>query len=279
MHGLYIAAILTTAIALAIFGSLLRRLKSPANERLLWLAALMVLPMSPLAFYFVRVPLDNWLATQLVHGSAPYLWLISLYAPLTEEPAKLLPLLIPAIRRDINPANFGRYAIAIGLGFAIGEMWFIAEQIARVPAYRGMPFYLFGGYVGERLMTCVFHSVFVGTALWQWRRKFALGVIGAMALHWLGNFPIFLLTWDVGGMGKTFWGIMLQVWLFVYFLGALALLSWFVYGRINPARLFYGRRKCPECGQEYEPSFFLAFNMGTRRYERCPHCKHWHFTK
>jgi DNA-directed RNA polymerase subunit RPC12/RpoP len=278
VHGIYLAAILTTAIALAIFGALIRRLRLPANERLLWLAALIALPLQPLAFYFVRVPLDNWLSTHLVHGSAIYQSLISLYAPLTEEPAKLVPLLVPAIRRDVSPANFARYAIAIGLGFAIGEMWFIAEQIARVPAYRGVPFYLFGGYVGERLMTCVFHSVFVGVALWQWRRRFALGVAGAMTLHWLGNAPIFLLAWDVGGLGKVFWGVAVQVWLFVYFLAALALLSYFVFGRVSPARLFYGRRKCPECGQEYDASLF-ALNFGSTRYERCPHCRHWHFTK
>jgi hypothetical protein len=278
VHGIYVAGILTTAIAVAIFGALIRSLRSPANERLLWLAALIALPLEPLAFYFIRVPLDHWLEGQLVHGSATYLSLISLYAPVTEEAAKLIPLLIPAIRRDISPANFARYAIAIGLGFAIGEMWFIAEQIARVPAYQGMPFYLFGGYISERLMTCVFHSVFVGVALWRWRRGFVFGVLGAMALHWMGNFPIFLMAWDVGGMGKTFWAAVVQGWLILYFLGALALLSYFAFGRVSPALLFYGRRKCPECGEEYDASLFFAFNFGKTRYERCPHCRHWHWT-
>ena len=280
MHGIYIAALLTTAIALAIFGTALRslRVRSPANERLLWLAGLIALPLQPLAFYFVRVPLDNWLATQLVHGSPTYLWLISLYAPVTEEAAKLVPLLIPAIRRDISPANFGRYAIAIGLGFAVGEMWFIAEQIARMPAFHGIPFYELGGYVGERLMTCVFHSLFVGVALWRLRRGFGLGVLGAMTAHWLGNFPIFLMAWNVSGMGKTFWAAVVQGWLLLYFLGALALLSYFVFGRVSPGLLFYGRRKCPECGGEYDASL-LALNFGPSRYERCPHCRHWHWTR
>ena len=277
MHQIYTAAILTTGIALAIFGTVIRKMRLPANERLLWLAMLIVLPMQPLAFYLVRVPLDQWLSHHLVHGSPTYQWLISLYAPLTEEPAKLVPLLIPAIRRDINEKNFARYALAIGLGFAIGEMWFIAEQIARVPAYNGVPFYKFGGYVGERLMTCVFHSAFVAVALWRLRRGFVLGVLGAMALHWLGNFPLFLLAWDVGRMGQVFWGIAVQLWLVAYLLGALALLSYFVFGRVSPALLFYGRRKCPECGAQYDASLF-AFNFGTRRYERCPHCRHWHFT-
>jgi hypothetical protein len=59
VHGIFIAAILTTGIALAIFGTLIRKLKLPANPRLLWLAALIVLPLEPAAFYFVRVPLDH----------------------------------------------------------------------------------------------------------------------------------------------------------------------------------------------------------------------------
>ena len=59
---------------------------------------------------------------------------------------------------------------------------------------------------------------------------------------------------------------------------ALALLSWFVFGKVSPARLFYGRRKCPECGEEYDASLFAA-NLGARRYERCPVCRHWHFVK
>jgi hypothetical protein len=278
MHGIYVAAILTTGIALAIFVTVIRKLRLPANERLLWLAMLIVLPMEPLAFYLVRVPLDQWLAGQLVHGSATYQWLISLYAPLTEEPAKLVPLLIPAIRRDINEKNFARYALAIGLGFAIGEMWFIAERIARVPEFAHTPWYLFGGFISERLMTCVFHGAFVAVALWRLRSRFLLGLAGAMALHWLGNFPIFLLSWNVGGLGKVFWSVAVQLWIVAYLFGGLALLSYFTFGRVAPGRLFYGRRKCPECGAEYDASLF-ALNFGRTRYERCPQCRHWHWTK
>lgn len=278
MHGIFIAAILTTAIALAIFGTLIRKLKLPANPRLLWLAALIVLPLEPAAFYFVRVPLDHWLTGVLGSNSVILHWLVTLYAPLTEEPAKLVPLLIPAIRADINRQNFGRYALAIGLGFAIGEMWFIADVIARNPRFAGVPFYFFGGYLGERLMTCLFHSAFVGLALACLRNRFWLGETGALAAHWLGNFPIFLMASNAFGMGATSWAIAVQAWIIACFLGAVALISRFVFGRVSPARLFYGRRKCPECGAEYDPSLF-AINLGTRRYERCPQCKHWHFTR
>ena len=278
MHGIHVAAIITTAIAVWIFGTLNRKLKLPANPRLLWLAALIVLPMEPASFYFVRVPLDHWLTAVLGSNSRTLHWLVTFYAPLTEEPAKLIPLLIPAIRADINEKNFARYALAIGVAFAIGEMWFIADVIARNPKFAGIPFYLFGGYLSERLMVCAFHSAFVGVALACLRKRFLLGVAGAMALHWLGNFPIFLMASNAFGLGPTFWAIVVQLWIIAYVVGALALLSYFVFGRLNPGRLVFGRRKCPECGAEYDASLFAA-NLGTRRYERCPQCRHWHLTK
>lgn len=278
MHGIYLTAILTTGIAAAIFGPLIHKLKTPANERLVWLAAALALPLQPLAFYFVRVPLDHWLVTQLGSTSTAYQWLISLYAPLTEEPAKLVPLLIPAIRLDIQATNFVRYALAIGVGFAIGEMWFIADRVAQVPAFAGMPFYQFGGYLGERLLVCLFHSAFVSVALWRLRSRFALGFAGAAALHWLGNFPILLMAWNVGGLGKTFWTVVIQLWLLFYFVGALALLSYFTFGRIAPGRMLFGVRRCPECGGDYDAPLF-GLNFGPTRYERCPHCRRWHWTK
>ena len=283
MHSIYFTALLTTAAALAVFGTLIHKLRLPANERLLWLAAALALPLCPLAFFFVRIPLDHWLVAQLGAKSLAYKWLITFYAPLTEEPAKLIPLLISAIRRDLDAKNFVRYALAIGVGFGIGEMWFLAERVARMPEFSGLPFYQFGGFFGERLMVCVFHSAFVSVALWRLRRRLALGLAGAVALHWLGNFPLSLMAWNVGGLGRTFGAIVVQCWLVVYFAGALGLLGYFgltplqlckVSGR---GKLFYGRRHCPECDKEYDAPL-LGLNFGPTRYERCPHCQHWHWT-
>ena len=277
MHGIFVAAMLTTGIAVAVFGTLIRQLELPANARLLWLAALVALLLQPLAFYLVRVPLDQFLSAHLIRGSPVFQALVTLYAPLTEEPAKLVPLLVPAVRRDISAKSFVRYALAIGLGFAIGEMWFIAERIARVAEVSALLWYQFGGYIGERLMTCLLHAAFVAIALWQFRRRFAFGIAGAMAFHWAVNFPISLMVWDVGHLGKTFWPVALQVWLIACVIFGVALLSRFAFGRFSPARFFYGRRRCPECGHEYDASF-LAVNLGRTRYERCPQCRHWHWT-
>lgn len=278
MPGIMIAAAITTLFACVLFGFLLRNLRLPVNERLLWLAFVIALPLQPLAFYVVRVPLDTWLRSQFGPGSTAYVSFTTLYAPLTEELAKLLPLVVPAIRHDINRRNFVRYALAIGVGFAIGEMWFVADRIAREPTVFDLPFYQFSGYMCERMMTCVFHSAFVSVGLWQLRRRLIVGFSGAAFLHWLTNFPVFLMAWNAGGLGKEAWTAIIYGTLIVEFFAALGLLTYFAFGRISVPMLFYGPRKCPECEAVYDAPL-LALNFFHVRYERCPRCCHWHWTK
>lgn|GEM_PF-3709831 len=79
--------------------------------------------------------------------------------------------------------------------------------------------------------------------------------------------------------GKTFWTAALQCWLLLSFVGSLALLSYFTFGRFAPGRVLFGRPHCPECDRDYDPAIFFGLNFGRTRYERCPHCRHWHWTK
>lgn len=278
MIGIHLAAALTTLVTAIIFGAVIHKFRLPANERLVWLATFIALPLQPLVYYHVRVPLDGWLAASLGSSSDTYTLLKTLYAPLTEEAAKLLPLLVPAIFCDLRSENCVRYALAIGVGFAVGEMWFVADQIASVPKIASLPFYQFGGYAAERLMTCVFHSAFVSMSLWCMRGRFAFGFAGAVALHWLGNIPVFLMKWDVGDLGGTAWTLLVQGFLLLYLFAAAGLLAFLTFGKFVPARIFYGRRACPECHGEYEPPL-MALNFGRSRYDRCPHCQRWHWSK
>lgn len=95
------------------------------------------------------------------------------------------------------------------------------------------------------------------------------GIYIAAIVTTAGALAIFLLNWNVGGMGTVFWSVAIQIRLVAYFFGGLALLFCFAFCDVSPARFFYGRRKCPECGGEYDASF-LALNFGATRYERCP---------
>lgn len=95
MQGIYITAIITTSLSLAVIGSIIFW-RSPREERsFLSVVILSEIPMCALAFYFIRLPLDGWLRTLLGLQSGIYKFLTTLYAPITEEPAKLWILLIP----------------------------------------------------------------------------------------------------------------------------------------------------------------------------------------
>jgi len=275
MTSIYYMALITTVVATAAYGVIIYRMKAPADKRWLLLAFLIALPLQPLAFYLVRVPFNGWLVGKLGSTSKVYEWITLFYAPLTEEPAKLVPLLVPLILRDIRRSNFVRYALAIGLGFGIGELWFVAGRIASNPHFAAIPFWQFTGFFNERLMVCLMHGAFVSVALWRLRDKFLLGEAGTMALHFCGNFPIYLMSKNLFGIGTTAWSVIVNLWVVLYFFGSIALLTYFVYGKAGVGRLIFGKTKCPECGAIYDSPLF-AFNLGTKRYERCSACKKWH---
>jgi hypothetical protein len=157
-------------------------------------------------------------------------------------------------------------------------MWFIADGVAQKPEMASLPFYEFGCYLGERFMTCVFHSAFVAASLSRKGRSLALVFLGAVAMHWPGNFPISLMAWNLWGLGRTTWSAIVQIRLLLYFFVAVGLLSVLALGRVNPSWMLFGRRRCPECKRDCDTTLF-ALNMRPTCYERCPHCRHWHWTR
>lgn len=280
MPDIMIAASITTALALALIGGIL--LKGADKEELPVLAAvaLLALPMNPAAYNFVRLPLDAHMKVWFFSDPGLYRFLTTFYAPLTEEPAKLWMLLIPWIYNRINGKNFWKFALAIGLGFGIGEAWLIAgflRESGLVGQYR---WYQLGGYMSERLMVCAFHAAFTSLSLFALRRFFVLGLAGSMFLHWLGNFPIYLARRDLWHLGQGFWQPALGYWIIVYFI-AMVIMYVMLANRttsvLGAVRLIYGKAKCPECGLVYDRPI-LAINLGPKRYERCPGCRKFHFT-
>jgi hypothetical protein len=204
--GIYIAAVITTLAVVAAFGYLAVRLSARDDRRWLLLAALIALPLQPLAFYLVRLPLDGLLRAGIGTGTA-YGWLTTFYAPLTEEPAKWLVLAVPVVRKLLRPDNAAAIALAIGLGFGVGEIWFLAASIAQVPAYAAVPFWMFGGFFTERFVVCFLHGgfiVFLVAALAGGRSLLPGALIG-MALHWSVNLPIFLRSLLAFGISGETW--------------------------------------------------------------------------
>jgi RsiW-degrading membrane proteinase PrsW (M82 family) len=229
--GLFIAAVITCALVLLVWGSQLWRVTPAAERRFVALAGALTLPMFFVALWGVRFPFTDPLILRfaaLLHpnldpsalrGTAAYLLPKSLEAPLVEEPAKLWPLLIPLFRARLRDASPVRVGLSLGLGFALSEVLGLAALLSAYPPYRALPFWAFGGFILERLMVALFHAAFTLLALRRWGRGFAGGVLAAMAAHWAGNFPIILMALDVPALGDR-WPAVITAWLGVCFVGS-----------------------------------------------------------
>ncbi|OYW31651.1 MAG: hypothetical protein B7Z47_00410 [Chthoniobacter sp. 12-60-6] len=275
-----IALLIALSLGLASFGTILWRL-TPREERWPVLGCLVLtLPMCWLMFHFVRIPIDKWLTAALGEGDL-LSWIRTAYAPLTEEPAKLWPLALPWVRKAIKQENVARFALALGLGFALGEMVTVADLITvRQPKIASLPWHQLGGFIQERLMTCAIHAGMTAIALVMWRRRssFALGLLMAMLGHYLANFPVSMRQWGWLGANANVSMALVSVWVILCFVMALGGLARLHFGPFRLGILLYGRAVCPSCGTIYDRTLW-GLNMGTSlRYERCPHCRKWHTT-
>lgn len=217
--GLFIAASITTALALGGFAALLRQ---SDERRAMLLAFVIALPLQPLMIYTLRLPVDGLLRTTF-GISAGVVTIVSLfYAPLTEEPAKWLTAAVPKVRKAIvkDPLFL---ALAAGVGFGIGEIWFLAHALIKSPSYPDLPFWMFGGFVVERLEVCFLHGVLLIPPFYALAsgRSFLLGGLAGMVGHFLLNFPIYLASINLFGLGEA-WKPVLLLWvLLCVILGAI----------------------------------------------------------
>jgi hypothetical protein len=237
MPGIYVAAIVAGAIALAAALPLLFFVGARRKAWLMALLLLLQLPMCAIAFADVRVPLDDWMKT-VVADRGLYTFLTVLYAPVTEELAKLWPLALPFVWRHLRTVNPARIALALGVGFAIGEIAFLAERLARNAQLAALPAEMFLGFVIERVLVCVWHPAFVALPVFVAARRPALlplGLLGAMVLHFIGNLPIYLSATGAFGLVREQWPMALLGWTVLYSI-LLALLLAFLWMRGRVAR-------------------------------------------
>lgn len=221
--GPFIAASITTVFAIVFYGLLLARLAGRESWRLMIMGFLIALPLQPLVFYAVRVPLGVGLHELLGAGLALTI-ASAFYAPLTEEPAKWLTLLVPTLRRGLTTENAVALALAVGLGFGVGEIWMLAGNLMRT-ADIALPFYSFGGFFVERTLVCFIHGAFIAYAFKRLAegRSFLVGALVGVALHFLLNAPVFLAAFDLFGIGHAAWQQLLAVWIGVLSIALAAL--------------------------------------------------------
>lgn len=163
MEGIYWAAVVVTVLGAGEAAVLW----ATSGRRWDWLLPLaLALPLSPVVNLWVKTPILHWLSR--VAGQPPYLelhsplWyvlLILFLAPVTEEAIKLVPLAFPAARRQLLPGGpVIRLALASGLGFGLGEAWYLAYSLAVSGRYAGLSVGQFGGYINERALVLFAHG-------------------------------------------------------------------------------------------------------------------------
>jgi RsiW-degrading membrane proteinase PrsW (M82 family) len=264
------AAVLATLITALVYGFLLSRLCA-REDRFVLIAATglgFVLPILLVSLFLF--PFERHVRPHL--GSVVVAAWILLSAPLIEEPAKWLVLLSPPVRRTLRPDNAGAIALALGLGFALGEAW--TQTYALWSSGETRPaLWIYLGYAIDRLGATMLHGGFVlfvakrltrGRPLWP-------GMLLGVSLHFLVNFAVFF------HIGPA-WPWLHAAWPVVSYLVPLAVLVFL--GMVMARALGPGLRRlilgkpiaCPSCSEVYERPW-LAFNCGTISYERCPHCR------
>ncbi len=277
-----IATLVAMLVSLGVFGTWLWCATPVTERRWMSLCLMATLPTCWVMFHGVRMPLDGWLVTLLGDGEALG-WLRTAYAPLTEEPAKLWPLLLPRVRKSITRENIVQVALALGLGFALGEMVTVAGLIAeRKPEIAALPWYQLGGFIQERFMTCAIHSGMTAIVLAAWRcgPGFRWGFASATLAHYCANFPIRMAHLGWLGADKNIAQLLVALWVVGCFTIALAWLIGLGGWNSRLGVIFYGHAICPSCHQPYGRGLFTGFNFGMNlRYERCPLCRKWHWTR
>lgn len=274
MPGLYVMAIISAALTAAVIGGLLLLAAPRDYRRILVLLVLLELPMSAVFFYLIRQPIDLGVRSLGLDRDL-YGFVTTFYAPITEEPAKLLPLLLPFFFRRVSRDNAVGTGLALGLGFGLGEIALLAWLINHNPQVAALPWFAFTGFLVERLLVCFLHGAFTAIAVWLWCRGARWGILIAMALHYLLNFPIYFSSVMPLGLDRATWISLSLIWVVLMVIGTSVALAFMRSGGKGVRTMFGGERVCPGCGERYKPGL-KGLNLLFRRYEPCPHCKKWH---
>jgi len=271
--GILIAAVLASVSAMLIIGGILLW-RSERNERriLLWLM-LLQLPISPLLYFTLRVPLDALLERSVAE---PYLRDVVTFIQrsFTEELVKLWPLALPFVWKSLTTKNTIGRGMALGLGFGIGELWLLTKIVLQTdPDTANLPLITLTGFINERVIVCAIHGALTVVAL----QALLTGLPAAVALHALGTLPFLLEKVCSFGLNARTWGSIKQAWILTYFAMMMSILWTMGGGDLHLIWLLFGDATCPYCGMIY-PRATLTWTLTVVHHDHCPRCKHRNIT-
>ena len=206
LHAIYIAALIATATSALLWGGLVYWL---SKRKWMYLALMLItLPFSAIVNLWIKKPVCEFLLSSLdiseLSMTSPvwFLVFVLFLSPVTEEAVKLSPLLAKQVRRMIDRSSALWTGMGLGMGFGIGEIWYLAWGFSMVPGLTGYPFYYFGGFIWERVTVVFIHGVMTAVAVTAFTKRgkgLLTGYIGAVFLHAFTNIGAMLYQtrlWD-----------------------------------------------------------------------------------
>lgn len=267
--GILLAAAMATVTSLILIGGLIAWRCAPAERRVLTLLVLFELPISPFTFYAIRLPVEGLLESWGVTAESRRLF-TQFFRPILEELMKLLPLLF--LWKSTTAGTRLWRALAIGLGFGIGEMWMLAAIVYRNdPTTANLGLSTLIGFINERVMVCTIHGALTAMAL----LRFRTGVPIAIGLHFLGNLPIYFQEIGAFGLAPATWVWLVRAWVVSYCFAVLSLTWLLSGGDSHIAWLLFGDATCPFCGMVY-PRATLSRTLRVIPRGDCPRCQARH---
>jgi len=206
LHPIYIAALIATATSALLWGGLAYWF---SKRKWMYLALMLItLPFSAIVNLWIKKPVYEFLLSSLdiseLSMTSPvwFLVFVLFLSPVTEEAVKLSPLLAKQVRRMIDRSSALWTGMGLGMGFGIGEIWYLAWGFSMVPGLAGYPFYYFGGFIWERVTVVFIHGVMTAVAVTAFTKRgkgLLTGYIGAVFLHAFTNIGAMLYQtrlWD-----------------------------------------------------------------------------------
>lgn len=158
--------------------------------------ACLAVPLSLLTNQLVKRPFAELVAaalgtsTRLAPGTPDaFAMAVLVFGALAEEVAKLLPFVVPQLRRRIADRETGTAGFVAGLGFGIGEILYLGASIASREEFATRSALEFMPFVSERIAATYLHTLLTSIVLSAGfrARGVGLGLCIAVALHVLAN--------------------------------------------------------------------------------------------
>jgi hypothetical protein len=109
------------------------------------------------------------------------------------------------------------------------------------------------------------HAAFIVVAIRQLHKSLIFGIMGAMRLHYIGNFSLFLVSMDLWNLGRATWYIITILWVQFHFIAMIVVLAYFQFGDLTGLGFHIsGRARYPECDAIYKKPLFALSGL-TRR--------------